>query len=471
MFNSIRRRLLAWLVIPLLFMSVAHLATSYLDNRKNSQQIFDKLLVTLAISISEHALSSGGDLLTDDVLEMIRNTTNDNLYYKVIGPDAAFVSGYENIPSPPGGIDVIKGNMQFYDTEYLGRPVRVIAMSTLVNNVDYEGWMTTFVAQTLRDREDYVHSFFLNDLYRVIIMIIIASLLLSVGVTLGLRPLKRVQDSVHNRNPQDLSPIETTRLPSELSGLVAELNSLLNRLGAHLSLTKRFVENAAHQLRTPVTSLLPQTELALRSAESEREYQAISKIKRSADNIARLTNQLLNLTYAESVALSEQAFPRIDLADIIAQTAANFRAQHPDIILHTQLQSAPINGAAMFIEEVLKNLLDNSLKYSPPPIEIQLTCYQHNNQSVMTVSDNGPGIPAELRAKVTERFFRIESQLNGSGLGLAIVKEMVETHAGELMLSDNIEPGEAENSGDEHELTHTQSGLKVTCKFPMASEG
>lgn len=479
MFNSIRRRLLAWLVIPLLFMSVAHLATSYLDNRKNSQQIFDKLLVTLAISISEHALSSGGDLLTDDVLEMIRNTTNDNLYYKVIGPDAAFVSGYENIPSPPGGIDVIKGNVQFYDTEYLGRPVRVIAMSTLVNNVDYEGWMTTFVAQTLRDREDYVHSFFLNDLYRVSIMIIIASLLLSVGVTLGLRPLKRVQDSVHNRNPQDLSPIETTRLPSELTGLVAELNSLLNRLGAHLSLTKRFVENAAHQLRTPVTSLLPQTELALRSAESEREYQAISKIKRSADNIARLTNQLLNLTYAESVALSEQAFPRIDLADIIAQTAANFRAQHPDIILHTQLQSAPINGAAMFIEEVLKNLLDNSLKYSsqrnssqkdsPPPIEIQLTCYQHNNQSIMTVSDNGPGIPAELRTKVTERFFRIESQQNGSGLGLAIVKEMVETHAGELTLSDNIEPGETENSGDEREFTHTHSGLKVTCKFPVAS--
>jgi len=476
MFNSIRRRLLAWLVIPLLFMSVAHLATSYLDNRKNSQQIFDKLLVTLAISISEHALSSGGDLLTDDVLEMIRNTTNDNLYYKVIGPDAAFVSGYENIPSPPGGIDVIKGNVQFYDTEYLGRPVRVIAMSTLVNNVDYEGWMTTFVAQTLRDREDYVHSFFLNDLYRVSIMIIIASLLLSVGVTLGLRPLKRVQDSVHNRNPQDLSPIETTRLPTELSGLVAELNSLLNRLGAHLSLTKRFVENAAHQLRTPVTSLLPQTELALRSAESEREYQAISKIKRSADNIARLTNQLLNLTYAESVALSEQAFPRIDLADIIAQTAANFRAQHPDIILHTQLQSAPINGAAMFIEEVLKNLLDNSLKYSsqqysPPPIEIKLTCYQHNNQSIMTVSDNGPGIPTELRTKVTERFFRIESQQNGSGLGLAIVKEMVETHVGELTLTDNIERDETENSGDEHELTRTQSGLKVTCKFPVASEG
>jgi len=476
MFNSIRRRLLAWLVIPLLFMSVAHLATSYLDNRKNSQQIFDKLLVTLAISISEHALSSGGDLLTDDVLEMIRNTTNDNLYYKVIGPDAAFVSGYENIPSPPGGIDVIKGNVQFYDTEYLGRPVRVIAMSTLVNNVDYEGWMTTFVAQTLRDREEYVHSFFLNDLYRVSIMIIIASLLLSVGVTLGLRPLKRVQDSVHNRNPQDLSPIETTRLPTELTGLVAELNSLLNRLGAHLSLTKRFVENAAHQLRTPVTSLLPQTELALRSAESEREYQAISKIKRSADNIARLTNQLLNLTYAESVALSEQAFPRIDLADIIAQTAANFRAQHPDIILHTQLQSAPINGAAMFIEEVLKNLLDNSLKYSSqknssPSIEIQLTSYQHNNQSVMTVSDNGPGIPAELRTKVTERFFRIESQQNGSGLGLAIVKEMVETHAGELTLSDNIERGEVENSSDEHELTRTQSGLKVTCKFPVASEG
>ena len=262
MFKSLRARLLGWLVIPLLFMSAAHLYTSNLDTKLTSQKIFDRLLVTLAISISEHALSSGGDLLTDSVLELIKVTTNDNLYYKVIGPDASFVSGYEDIPEPPDGINILESNIKFYDAIYLEQPVRVIAISVLVNNSDYEGWMTTFVAQTLHDREEYVQSFLVNDLYRVILMIVIASILLSIGVSLGLRPLKKLQDSVHSRSEHDLSPIFFANSPKEITGLVAELNNLLLRMAEHLQLTKRFVENAAHQLRTPVTALLPQTELA-----------------------------------------------------------------------------------------------------------------------------------------------------------------------------------------------------------------
>lgn len=452
MFNTLHKRLLAWLIIPLLFMSLAHLVTSYIDNRKNSQLIFDKLLVTLAISISEHALSSGGDILTEDVLDMIHNTTNDNLYYKVIGPGSAFISGYENIPEPPGGINVVERNMQFYDAHYLGQPVRVLAISTLVNNVEYEGWMTTFVAQTLHEREAYVDSFLLNDLYRVIFMILITSILLSVGVNLGLNPLKRLQDSVRNRNPQDLSLIRDNNLPGEIEGLVAELNDLLTRLSAHLVLTKRFVENAAHQLRTPVTALLPQTDLAMRAAKTEREYQAFKKINRSTRHIARLTNQLLSLTYAESISLSEHRFEEIDLSVIAKKGIAQFCELNPSINISAQLQFAPINGIEMFIEEVLKNLLDNALKYAGENAAIIVSTGTFDEQAYIEVIDDGPGIPVEYRSKISERFFRLAKDNNGSGLGLAIVKEVLDTHLATLVI------------GDPHEHT----GCKVTGQFPIA---
>ncbi|MBL4629900.1 MAG: sensor histidine kinase [Paraglaciecola sp.] len=452
MFKSLRARLLGWLVIPLLFMSAAHLYTSNLDTKLTSQKIFDRLLVTLAISISEHALSSGGDLLTDSVLELIKVTTNDNLYYKVIGPDASFVSGYENIPEPPDGINILESNIKFYDAIYLEQPVRVIAISVLVNNSDYEGWMTTFVAQTLHDREEYVQSFLVNDLYRVILMIVIASILLSIGVSLGLRPLKKLQDSVHSRSEHDLSPIFFANSPKEITGLVAELNNLLLRMAEHLQLTKRFVENAAHQLRTPVTALLPQTELALRNAKSDRERKALTDIKKSASDIARLTHQLLHLTYAESIFLSQSDYPIIDLAVIAKKTAILFSDMHPQLDLSVTLDPAPIEGIEMFIEEVLKNLLDNAKKYSAEQVKIEVLTYQSASHSILEVRDDGPGIPLDQCEHVTERFVRLDNQQRGSGLGLSIVKEIVEAHNGVLHIGSD-----------------QGKGKLVSCRFPRSN--
>lgn len=452
MFKSLHARLLGWLVIPLLFMSATDSYTSHLDTKITSQKIFDRLLVTLAISISEHALSSGGDILTDDVMELIRVTTNDNLYYKVIGPDASFVSGYEDIPEPPEAINVVESNIKFYDAVYLEQPVRVIAISALINNSDYEGWMTTFVAQTIRDRDEYVQSFLVNDIYRVVLMIVIASILLSIGVSLGLRPLKKIQNSVHLRSQHDLSPITYTQLPNEIAGLVGELNSLLERLAGHLQLTKRFVENAAHQLRTPVTALLPQTELALRNAQSDRERESLNKIKISADNIARLTHQLLNLTYAESIFLSQCDYPKIDLAMLGEKTSILFTDMHPETNLSVSLQSTSIFAIALFIEEVLKNLLDNARKYGGTYAQIEVLTYQEAGYSVLEVRDDGPGIPYEKRENVTERFVRLDNRQTGSGLGLAIVKEIVTAHKGYLDIKAN----------------YNGKGMCVRCLFPSA---
>jgi len=454
MFKSLHSRLLGWLIVPLLFMSFAHFATSYYDIRKSTEQIFDKLLITLALTISEHAISSDGDLLTEDVLAVIKNTTNDDLYYKVIGPDNAFIMGYEEIPPPTDEFNVLDSNIKLYDTIFLDQEVRVTAVKTLISNENYQGWMTAYVAQTLGDREEYIQAFLIDDLYRIGILIIITTVLLSIGVSLGLRPLKKVEISVQQRSPFDLHPIKNEKLPQEISGLVGELNALLARLKSHLVLTKRFVENAAHQLRTPVTALLPQTELALRNAESERERLAFTKIKKSATTIARLTHQLLNLTYAESISIGQYDFPSIDLSKVVSNVCKTIGDTNPAVTIKQNLSSAPAFAIEMFIEEVIKNLLDNSIKYCGDHVIITITTEQKDGYAFLTVMDNGKGIPDEYRDKVTERFFRLETDSTGSGLGLAIVAEIVGTHKGTL----TIRAGE-----------HGQ-GTAVSCCFPVANE-
>lgn len=435
MFKSLQFRLLAWLIVPLLFMSFAHFATSYHDIQKTTQKIFDKLLITLAISISEHAISSDGDLLTEDVLEVIKNTTNDELYYKVIGPDNAFIMGYEDIPAPAEPFNILDSHVKFYDATFLEQAVRVTAIKTLINNETYQGWMTTYVAQTLLDREEYMQAFLIDDLYRIAILIIITSVLLSIGVSLALRPLKKVQQSVHNRSPSDLQPIKHKKLPKEIAGLVGELNDLLERLTAHLAFTKRFVENAAHQLRTPVTALLPQTELAVRNAKSDRERIAFDKIRKSATKIARLTNQLLNLTYAESISIGHYDFPQIDLAYVAKETCNIITDAYPKANIKQNLQPAPTFAIEMLIEEVIKNLLGNAIKHAGDNIQITLTTGQRDGGAVLSVTDNGQGIPDEFKAKVTERFFRLKNDNTGSGLGLAIVAEIVNSHQGTLTIT------------------------------------
>lgn len=451
MLKSLHARLVAWLVVPLLFLSTAHLISTYVDTRKTAETIFDKLLTTLALSISQHALASGGDLLTDDVLELIRETTNDNLYYKVIGPDYSFIMGYEDIPEPPGGLNVLEQHLLFYDATYFDNDVRVVAISSLVDQPDASGWTTTFVAQTLNDRDAYVSSILTDAVFRVALMIVIAAVLLSLGISLGLRPLRRLEQSVSRRDINDLSPIRQDNLPREVDSVVTALNALLHRLQSTIAVTKRFVENAAHQLRTPVTALLPQSELALRHAESDRERNAVGKIRRSAEKIARLTNQLLNLTYAESITLAEGDYLDLDLSDIACEYVDAFQEEHAGANITLDLQPAPIQGRRLLIGEVVENLLDNACKYAGESSPITIRTYTENSTSILDVIDAGAGVAPEDREKVFERFFRGDNSPPGSGLGLSIVREIVQAHRGTVSIA----------SGPEGE------GACFSCRFPQ----
>jgi len=434
-YNTLRSRLLGWLLIPLLLLSIAHIANTYIETRSTSTELHDKMLVALALTISEYAIASEGDLLTGDLLELIRQATNDKLYYKVLGPNGSFVVGYQDMPAPQGGLKQINNHIELYDAEYLGRPVRVIAASMYSERPGFSGWSSTFVAQTLQDRNDYVMDAIVDNTQRLLILIIIVTVLLSIGISLALRPLKQLQKMLDTRDIHDLTKLETAHLPREINTLAQTINDLFERLANQIALSKRFLENASHQLRTPITALTLQCDFAVRRAQSERDRSDALKIKQNADRVARLANQLLRLSYSESESWGETRRERLDLAAVAHKSVDRFRQQVPNFTITTDISYAPIEGNEQLLLELLTNLLENASKYAGDQGDVTVSTKTEGNQALLEIKDQGPGIPEELRQLVTERFFRAHDDEDGSGLGLAIVKEITLVHHGKMEIT------------------------------------
>ncbi len=436
--NSLRTRLLVWLVIPMVFLCGALVYSTYVDTKETSKEIFDRLLVSMALSISQHALATEGDLLTDDLLEMIRVVTKDNLFYKVRGPDDAFLIGYSDLPEPQGGINVLDQQVLFYDASFQDQSVRIVAVSTLVNGPTLQGWMTTFLAQTLNDRDQFISSKLSEDIGRLLLLILILSILCFVSVTIGLKPLTNLQKSVDKRNPHDLSPLKLSSAPIEIKPVVYSLNDLLSRLSSHITLTKKFVENAAHQLRTPVSSLIPQTDLALRGAATERERNSISKIRKSATKLGRLTNQLLSLTYADSISLADTKFATLSLEKLAQEQVTNFSSNPNNLEIVCQLTPVNIHGSELLVKEIIDNLIDNAIKYNFSPSKpIVINTNRKDNWALLRVSNSAKIEDVTKLDDLFNRFVRLDENQVGSGLGLAIVKELVEIHSGKTDIKYN----------------------------------
>lgn len=448
--RSLKGRLLGWLLFPLLLLSFAHLFSVYISTQRTSTDLFDRILVNLALSISEYAIASEGDLLTVELLELIHKTTNDKLYYKVLGPNGSFVVGYNDMPMPKGGLKQIDNHVELYDAVYLNEPVRVVAVSMLSEHSQFTGWTQAFVAQTIRDRNQYVMDAMVDNGFRVVLLIFIVGALLSIGIFVALKPLKKLQNALKYRDIHDLTHLETKELPVEIETLAVSINQLFNRLSNQIGLTKRFLENASHQLLTPIAALTLQCDMALRKTETDSGKQTLLKIKNNADQIARLAHQLLHLSYSEAAAFDKSKDELIDLADIARACISQlYEVTHSEPV-NADLNAAQIIGNEILITQIFTNLLENAYKYGDKSVSITVSTYAENAKSILEVKDRGPGISPELRQLVTERFFRASNDQNGSGLGLAIVKEAVLIHHGEMEI----------RAGD------NDKGTCIRCIFP-----
>ena len=438
---SLHRRLLGWLLIPLLIMSGAILFEAYSTARESAREIYDRLLLGLALSISEHTVITEGDLLSEDMLGLITQSTQEKIYYKVTGPGNSFVTGYEGLPAIPIEEEIKGGIPVFYDAEYQGKAVRMVALSTYVDQLDLSGWLFVQVLQTKGERKAMVLESVGRSAIHLLVVLTIASVFTWIGISRGLKPLRLLEQAIRRRSSNDLRPVNKT-VPKEIEHVVIAINNLFARIERHIDRTKTFVETASHQLRTPLAALKARTELAGREAKTEWGRNTLNTIHAETVKATRLTEQLLSLARIEPKALGEKTETGIDFSRLTADVARDWVGsalkKRIDIEYESagELQEILVDGNKVLLCEMVSNLIDNAITYCHEGADILIRVGLHKPNTVyLEIEDNGPGIATEKRREVFERFVRLDYKDNrGCGLGLPIVKDIVAVHSGSIRL-------------------------------------
>ncbi len=432
--NSIRNKVLVWLLSMLLLIALVAAAGIYLTVQDEFNELFDYELRQVALSFRDDSLDSpvGPPVqivdAQDDLVIQIWDRAGVPVYVSdalpVLPPRAQ--PGFSSVTTP--GVEWRVFNIRLREhTIQVGQPLAV-----------RHGLAAAAAMRTL------LPMLFLVAGLGLVIWIIIGR---------GLRPLQTMARAVGQRSAQALQPLPDKHLPDEVRPLVAALNALLVRLGAALQMQRSFIADAAHGLRTPLTAIQLQIQLARRATGESERAAAFVQLEQGVKRAAHLVQQLLALARHGDDAAEQPSEP-VDLYQLtrqaIADHAAIADAKQIDIGIDGN-QQVWIQGDFEGLRAMLGNLIDNAIRYTQRGGRIDVGVCARDGQPVVTVQDNGPGIPAEFLDRAFDRFWRQESSdATGSGLGLAIVKSIAARHAASIVL----------------EPAGPTGGLRVTTRFP-----
>jgi two-component system sensor histidine kinase TctE len=373
----------------------------------------------------------------------------------VLGAHGAFISGEHHFPKPACDIKVVPGAVRLRDDEIRGNAVRVAY--TWVR-VDMPGAKPVLVqvGETLEKRSVLATEIIKGVMLPQFVILPLAVLLVWLALARGIQPLNQLEERIRLRKPDDLSPLDDHAVPLEVAPLVASINDLLTRLKESIATQKRFLADAAHQLKTPLAGLRMQADLAQRADSSAEELkQSLKLIGRASIRATHTVNQLLSLARAESGSTNIARAP-CDLVALVSEVLQDSlpRAMDKHIDLGYEGVEAGsgglrINGNATLLKEMVRNLVDNAINYTPSSAEqpgvitLRLLMDRLGKVVVLQVEDSGPGIPESERDLVFQPFYRaLGTEADGSGLGLPIVMEIAHLHAATVTLEDAY-PGKA----------------------------
>ncbi|HXZ96412.1 MAG TPA: sensor histidine kinase [Burkholderiales bacterium] len=433
--NSLRGLLLSWLLIPLLALIVMGVLGDYYVALQPAVAAYDQALLDAALALANNAKLTDNRVTLDlppAADRVLRTDKYDRIYYSVHGPRRELVAGNEELRLPT--MQMSPNTPIYYDTNVQGKPVRVAALLVSKGGSD----LFVQVAETTIKRKRLIGQILITMLVPEILFAGAAIALVWFGIKRGLAPLDRLRAEIASRSQNDLSPVAMDIAPVEVRPLVQDINSLIGRLGDLLNTQKRFFSNAAHQLRTPLAGLQVQVELAIAQAGSPELKHTFKQIQLATTRMTHLVNQLLTLARAEPGDHPPESLKSTDLRDIAGRAAMEFKTQAfaKDIDLGFELEPASVLGEPSLLYELLSNLIDNAIRYTPANGCVTVRCGAVDDQAFLTVTDNGPGIPVAERKNVFERFRRIEGTPGeGCGLGLAIVKEIANSHGASVELT------------------------------------
>lgn len=457
--ESLRTYLLLWLLTPLAGVVLVNVFSSYLAASNTADMVADRTLVASATTIAEEISVIDGVIdvqVPPAAIEMFNTGHGDLVFYSVQTRNGQLLTGYPDLP-PPGALG-IDAHATYYQGSYRGRSLRLVALAHPIVGADEASPVTVLVGQTLNSHSDMVRDLLQGSIAQQLILLVVAAVLVLIGFRRGLAPVMRLRDAVLDDKREALAPLPTTSVQTELRPLVEALNEYKRRVRAQMDAQRRFISNAAHQIKTPLTLLATQAAFAERAKNTGDRKEALSALQASVRQFAHLVNQLLTLSRAEPGARR----PRHEIVDVTALArlvledfASIALARKIDLGFEQPKEQVILTGDETMLREMIVNLVDNALRYTPVGGTVMVTIERTQDSCVLTVADNGPGIPPEETSRVFERFYRVLANGGeGSGLGLAIVQEVVAAAGGSVTLAP----------------PQTGHGLIVTVTIPCAND-
>lgn len=446
--QGLKRRLAIWLFGVLSALLVVDAWFSYSDALGAANQAYDRSLSASVKGIAERVFATESEIVVDipySALELFEAGSSDRVFYSVGVPGEAVITGYDGLPLPAR----LEPNVPvFYDGIYKGQSLRLGAMLKPLYRKEFPKPVIVIIGETTNTRQEVVQHLFLREVARKALLIIVALAVALFATMIAVQPIDNLGQAIRLRPEDDLAPINALGVPYEVKPLVDAINLHMERIGAMLEARRRFITDAAHQLRTPLAVLNTQAEYALRQQTEPEMRPAIEALHRSLASAIRLANQLLSLSRAESInglMVARQAVDIVAVArDMVVELLPLAARKNIDLGFEGDSESIVVAGNPVLLRELIANLLDNALRYTPEngvvTVAVDLAPERASTARVRVI-DNGPGIPVESRDQVFLRFFRLDGgDYTGSGLGLSIVREIVHGHGGEIWFED-AQPG------------------------------
>jgi len=435
----LQRKLLLWLLLPQLVLWLSGGFLAWRVALQNGEKGIDQTLTQSVRALARQIKPIGDGLLVDfpkaaqDILEQ---DPTDRITYMVSSPPGRFLLGNALLPPPPS-VEVRMGEPYLYQALLEGKPLRVAFLDVDYGTPQTRQTLRVQVAQSLTVRERIAQELLEEMLLPMGLMGLALSALVYAGVLRGLQPLKRLQAQIdqaglrHQGSDSPLPPIELTEAPQEVHSLASTINRLLETVARGQQKEKRFLNDAAHQLRTPLAGLIGQTELALHESHEPAVQERLHKVLSAAQRSAHLVHQLLQLARSESSVEMQS----IDLASLAREVAREWAARalaHGMDLGYEGADSLPAQGHPLLLREALNNLIDNALHYAGhgATVTVRVAREEPGHWALLVVEDDGPGVRAEHLGDLFARFWRGSDQAGGCGLGLSIVEEIATRHGG-----------------------------------------
>ena len=431
---SIKWRLLGLLLVPLTVLLGLGLFIDYRTGVASIGGVYDRALGETALAIAAHLRDANGDGHIDfdlppQAIAALRTRGSDTVAYAVRRIDGVLVDGDADL----GFVLPASEQAQLFDAKLRGKPVRVAVHAAQVDRTP----LVVAVAVSTHQRDSALRRILASIVLTDLIQLIGTLALVWIGVRHGLRPLRNLGEQIAQRSARDLAPLQDTAIPAEVRPLVHTLNALFDTVRGAARAQQQFTADAAHQLRTPLSGIIAQLEVLEREPVSAELRERLLALHGGCVRLAHTAHQLLTLARSEPSAITHEDYARVDLEQLVTEAVSHSLDRALDAGLDFGAECAPaqVLGNPWLLREMLGNLVDNALAYTPRGGRVTLRCGDDGCAGWLEVEDDGAGIAVDLRAQVRERFVRLPgSPGNGCGLGLAIVDEIARAHEAEFSL-------------------------------------